>query len=180
MKFFKDFAYPVIILCVLCLVVTVGLVATHNLTQPIIDKQAGSAEDAARIELLPEAEGFEKMELSADITENKWFEEAYQATNGVGYVFTTTTSGFAGPIHIMTAIDSNGKIVNVKMTDEHSETAGYGTRAAQPEYYAQYVGKDETLEGVKPNSGASTTTKGFESAVKYAFDIYYSVTGGKK
>ena len=49
---------PVIVLVCICLVVTAALAATYGVTQPIIDKNTKASADAARQELLPDADSF--------------------------------------------------------------------------------------------------------------------------
>ena len=52
-KIFK----PIVVLCAICIVITGALAATNSVTAPIITAATIAAENAARTELLPEAEG---------------------------------------------------------------------------------------------------------------------------
>ena len=54
---------PIVVLCVICIVITGALAATNSVTAPIIQAATIAAQNAARAELLPEAEGaFTKVE----------------------------------------------------------------------------------------------------------------------
>ena len=75
---------PIVVLCVICIVITGALAATNSVTAPIIEEATRLAQEQARAELLPEADGFEKVEgVSVDNVS-----DVYAATNGTGYVIT--------------------------------------------------------------------------------------------
>ena len=56
---FKDGMFgPTIILLIICLVISGALAATHQITAPQIEKINKETADAARMEVLPEADSF--------------------------------------------------------------------------------------------------------------------------
>ena len=83
-KIFK----PIVVLCVICIVVTGALAATNGMTAPIIEAATLAAQEAARTELLPDAQGFEKVEgvVVAIVS------AVYSTTNDVGVRLTTSAT----------------------------------------------------------------------------------------
>ena len=52
---------PVVVLTLICVVVSGALAVANRVTAPIIEDATRRAQEAARLELLPEAEGFKRM-----------------------------------------------------------------------------------------------------------------------
>ena len=69
---------PIVVLCVICIIITGALAATNSVTAPIIEAATIAAQNAARTELLPEADSFSKVEGIA--VEN--VSDVYVADNG--------------------------------------------------------------------------------------------------
>ncbi len=156
---FKMYIAPVIVLVCICLVVTAALAATYGVTQPIIDRNTKASADAARQELLPDADSFTAVDESELVVmeEGKVFvSECYTADNGSGMVVTVQSSSFGGLLTEMIGIDQDGAITGVKVT-AHDDTPGLGTKAQTPEHLGQYVGLTELQ---------STAAKG-DSSVNY-------------
>ena len=99
-KIFK----PIVVLCVICIVVTGALAATNSVTAPIIEAATLAAQEAARTELLPDAQGFEKVE-GIDVAN---VSDVYRTTNDVGVVITSSAKGYGGDVVVMTAITPDG------------------------------------------------------------------------
>ena len=97
---------PIVVLCVICVVITGALAATNSVTAPIIAEATRLAQEQARAELLPEADSFEKVENVA--VEN--VSDVYAATNGAGYVITSTAKGYGGTMTVMVAYTPDGTI----------------------------------------------------------------------
>jgi electron transport complex protein RnfG len=132
----RDYIRPTISLVLIALVVTVLLALTYSATKPMIEKLQKERADAAREEVLPDANGFTEITLDTD-AEN--VEDIYTADNGSGTVVTVTDKGFGGNIRVMVGLDAGGRIVGVKVLS-HTETPGLGTKAMTEEYLAQYKG----------------------------------------
>ncbi len=131
-KIFK----PIVVLCVICIVVTGALAATNGMTAPIIEAATLAAQEAARTELLPDAQGFEKVE-GVDVAN---VSDVYRTTNDVGVVITSSAKGYGGDVVVMTAITPDGNIKQIKVT-EQSETKGIGSNVvATPSYWERYEG----------------------------------------
>lgn len=166
-----DTLKPVVVLTVICLVVSAALVGTYNMTKPVIDAATAAEEKAALVAVLPNGTSFDKVDCDV---ENVL--EAYKDAGGSGYVFKSQGKGFAGMITLMVGVDSNGKITGTKVMD-HSETAGIGTQIEKESFQAQYVGKNSSLEDVETITGATFSSKGFNTAIKAAFAGYAKLSG---
>lgn len=168
----KEFIIPTLVLTVICLVAAGALALTYQYTAPII-AQAGNAEaNKTRAELLPEADDFAPVEVSGV----EGLVDIFAATNGSGFVVTTTAKGYGGDLNVMTGIKTDGTISAVKMM-ENSETQGIGSKTGDPEYTGQYAGKDSSLEGVEAVTGATISSGAFKKAVGIAFTAYGQAAG---
>lgn len=169
----------IVVLTVICLVISGALAVVNSFTAPIITAAAAERETAARQLVLPAASSFEPITsdaMPASVT------GAYKGLDAsgvtVGYVFTTGNKGFDGTILVMTAIGTDGKIVQVSTIDVTSETATLGGQTANESYTSQYTGKDAALEGVDAISGATITSTAYEQCVLDAFAAYDAVKEG--
>ena len=59
----NDFVMPILVLSLICLVITALLALTNSATEPVITQAALERAEAARTEIIPEADGFELMEV---------------------------------------------------------------------------------------------------------------------
>ena len=171
MKFVKEFVAPAAILTGICIVISAALVLTYNTTEPIIEAAKAAEADAARIEVLADADKFDKVETTVE-----GVVDAYKAANGAGYVITAEAKGYGGPMQVMVGIKSDGTIDSVKLMS-NSETAGLGTKTGEPAYTDQYKGKDSSLDGVEAVSGATISSTAFKTNVQNAFKAYGELAG---
>ena len=171
-KIFK----PIVVLCVICIVVTGALAATNGMTAPIIEAATLAAQEAARTELLPDAQGFEKVE-GVDVAN---VSDVYRTTNDVGVVITSSAKGYGGDVVVMTAITPDGNIKQIKVT-ELSETKGIGSKVvATPSYWERYEGVSagQALvlnQDIDAYSGATISSKAVLSAVNSAIEAYNQI-----
>ena len=168
----KEFVVPAAVLTVICLVVSAVLAGTYQVTKPVIEAAKRAEADASRVVVLPDGKDFE--EVSASGLEN--IVDAYKAGNGAGYVITGKAKGYGGDLQVMAGIDKDGKIAGVKLMD-NNETQGIGSKTGEDSYTSQYKGKDSTLDGVTTISGATISSKAFQSAVTSIFQAYGSLAG---
>jgi len=177
----KEKFAPTIVLGAICLIAALLLAATYQVTAPQIEKIAIENANAARYEVMPEADGFEKVdcEMIEGVT------EVFKATNDAGIVITSAAKGFGGDIVVMTAIDPNGNIEKVKVTDCSTETAGLGSKTADAAYTDQYTGAATITSGdgegtvINPISGATYSSKGVFNAVSAALEQYAQIGGAQ-
>ena len=170
-----DFGAPIIVLVLICAVMSGLLALTNSITAPIIEEAERAANEAARLEVMPEADGFEQVEIAGlpdSIT------GVFQATNGTGYVFSLTTQGYGGKntLKMTIGIDMDGKITDTKVLS-HSETAGLGSKIESDAFRSQFPGKDASLEGVDNISGATFSSNYYRAAIADAYTAYGMVTG---
>ena len=168
----NDFIMPICVLTIICLVITALLALTNSATQSVIENASRERAEAARAEIISEAEGFELMEVEG-LPDS--VEEVYRTTNDCGYVFMLSTMGYGGEMKLILGMDNDGKIISVK-TLEHSETKGMGSKTTEEPFRSQFVGKDENLEGVDMVSGATISSTAYLEAVRDAFEAYNIVT----
>ena len=171
-KIFK----PIVVLCVICIVVTGALAATNSVTAPIIEAATLAAQEAARTELLPDAQGFEKVE-GIDVAN---VSDVYRTTNDVGVVITSSAKGYGGDVVVMTAITPDGTIKQIKVTEQY-ETKGIGRDVvATPSYWERYEGVSAAQalvlnQDIDAYSGATISSKALLSAVNSAIEAYNQI-----
>ena len=178
MNAFKEIGKPALILTVICLIIALALAGTNTLTADAIQQNEEKEAYETRIKVLKGADSFEPVELEPFTAEDgSKFVEMVKATNGIGYVATTTTKGYGGEMTVMTGFDNEGNIVGVSILSS-SETPGLGKKAEEPGFTSQYLGKSGSLSVVKNTagydsdivaiSGATISSKAVTSAVNCA------------
>ena len=169
-----DFVMPILVLMLICLVMSGLLAGTNFITADIIANGDAQRAEQARIDALPAADGFNKLEVA--IPEGSAVTEVYEATNGAGYVFMTATTGYGakGSLQIICSIDADGKIVKTAVL-AHDETPGLGTKVGEAAFADQFVGKDASLAGVDTISGATISSGAYKNAIADVFAVYDSV-----
>lgn len=180
----NDFVMPIVVLTVICLVITALLALTNSATEPVIRQAALERAEAARAEIIPEADGFELLVIEEILDEEvlelgefpETVTEVYRATNDTGYVFMLTTMGYGGEMDLILGMNKDGTIIDVK-TLKHSETKGMGSKTAEETFRSQFRGKDSSLEGVDAITGATISSKAYLNAVRDAFIAYKLLVG---
>ena len=166
-----DFVAPIAILTIICLVMSALLAVINNVTDPIIKETEARIAEEARIEVLPDATGFELVDV--ELPSDSSVTEVYKATNDVGYVFMITCTGYGGKdtMKLICSIDNDGKIVYSK-TLAHEETAGLGSKTAGDDFRFQFCGQDSSLSGVSTITGATRSSNFYIAGIKSAFAAY--------
>lgn len=161
---------PIVVLCVMCIVVTGALAATNKVTAPIIEEATRVAQDNARKELLPDADGFSKIDIQAENVS-----DVYVADNGVGTVITCAGKGYGGTITVMVAFNPDDTVKQIKIT-EQSETAGLGAKISTDKVFQDSFSglpaEDFTVSDISAISGATISSKAVTAAVNAAIDAY--------
>lgn len=182
---FKEWVAPIVVLVAICLVISAALAATYGVAKPIIDENTKKAADAARMELLADADSFTAYdgELVVSDPDKVFVEECYVADNKCGMVVTVKTKSFGGLLTEMVGIDADGKITGVKVT-AHADTPGLGTKAHAEGHLEQYVGVDEltdvTAKGdpaINHVTGATISSNGVHYGVYCALDQFKTMGG---
>ena len=169
-----DFVMPILVLLLICLVMSGLLAGTNFITVDIIAAGDAQRAEQARIDALPAADGFTKLDVT--IPEGSTVTEVYEATNGAGYVFMSATTGYGakGSLQIICSIDADGKIVKTA-TLAHDETPGLGTKVTEDAFAGQFAGKDASLAGVDTISGATISSSAYVNAIADVFAVYESI-----
>ena len=170
-----DFGAPIIVLVLICAIMSGLLAATNNVTAPIIAEAERKANEAARIEVMPQADSFEEVTVDGlpdSVT------GVFKAANGAGYTFSLTTQGYGGKntLKMTVGIDMEGRITDTKVLS-HSETAGLGSKITTDAFRGQFPGKDANLDGVDNITGATFSSNYYRAAIADAYTAYGLVNG---
>ena len=166
----KSVVSTLVLVCI-CAVMAILLAITNLITAPIIKENQDQAANAALLEVMPEGEGFEQLDLSgfelpATVT------EVYKETGG-GYVVKMTTTGYSSGMVIMCGVKADGTISGTVCLSS-SETLGH-----EKTFGANFVGKDAAgVDAVDTVSGATKTTQAYKNAVKDALNTAIILGGG--
>lgn len=181
----KKILVPTLTLTAITLVVTVLLVLTNGMTKDTIAALEVQAAEEAKKEVLAAADGFADQTITIDGQDITYF----KASNGAGYVFSTSSKGYGGAVVVMTGISSNGEIAGITITSQ-DETPGLGQKALDSSFTDQYkmpipdggilVTKsgspsDNEIDAI---AGATITTNAVTNAVNEAIGIYHEIVGG--
>ena len=94
--------------------------------------------------------------------------------NTVGYVFAITNrNAYNPPLKLALGVDPDGKILKIAFI-ELNETPGKGSKADEPAFKDQFVGKTDA-SAVDTMSGATVTSKAVLNAVNAGLDFFQSV-----
>ncbi len=183
-------------LFLICLVVTVALVLTYNLTKDKIEERAMLDSENAKREVLGDMDKFENIDnidlIKEEILKNdpdkgslRLIKEAYigiKSGQEHGYVFLVTVNGYGCEIDLMIGINMDGKITGVKVI-KHSETPGLGSKATNDDFLSQFIditptenlnvikGQKTKPEEISAVSGATISSRAIASAVQSACDM---------
>ena len=107
-------------------------------------------------------------------------------THSGNYIFTVHAKGYGvlgkhasgEPIVIDIAMTEDGKIIDC-LTVSQSETPNLGSLCADPDFFKQFNGKNESDYGsIDAISGATITTNGYKNAIADAFSALKILKGG--
>lgn len=102
---FKENFIPAIVLVCICLVVSLALAATYNVSNPTIIANQQKSADEARMEVLPDGDSF--TEYDGKLVNG--VDDCYIADNKAGMAVTAEYKGFGGAVKVMIGIDANGR-----------------------------------------------------------------------
>jgi len=160
----------VVLVCI-CAVMAVMLALTNAITAPVIEKNQASAANAALLQVMPEGQDFEKMDISG-YTLPATVTEAYKEAGG-GYVFTLNTTGYSSGMVIMCGVRGDGTVSGALCLTS-SETLGY-----EKTFGENFSGKNAAeVDMVDTVSGATRTTSAYRGAVKDALNAAVILGGG--
>ena len=171
----KKIIKSILVLVSICAVVSTLLACVNYITAPIIKDAENKKSNAALLEVLPEGKSFELVPMG-DYTLPETVKEVYKS-EGVGYVFKLSTTGYATGLVFMCGVSADGKVVGTKIITS-SETPAIGG-AALDTVAPNTVGKTlEDIDGVDTVAGATYSTAAFKNAVKDALNAAVILGGG--
>lgn len=169
---------PIVTLAVICIVVSLLLGLTNNITAPMIAANASAAAEQARIELLPEADGFAELPIEVDAPN---VTAAYAATNGTGYVVEAFGKGYGGNVPAMIAFDEAGNIKGVTFLS-NNETPGLGAElVTDGAFSGQFAGRPAqpvALQDIDTIASATISSNAALTAINSAVDFYNEQIAG--
>ncbi|MCL1806561.1 MAG: FMN-binding protein [Oscillospiraceae bacterium] len=165
----KDFIMPILVLSVICLIMSGALALTNHFTWPVVEEAAAERAEAARAEMIPEADGFILLETDGL---PKTVTEVYNTANGTGVIFmVTATGGYGGEFSLIIGFGPDGTIIGSNVLAD-KETKGFGDRVFAAVNEAE--AKGERFDGV---AGATVTSKAYRRAIEDALEAYETVKG---
>jgi len=189
MKRLKMFV-PAVRLSVICLVVTLLLAGTNELTREKIAVQVEAASLVQKQIIFPEGVDFSIITLDPAILKTldtkgisvKELSEAKDAGgNVIGYVFVSESFGYAGNVVATTGINMEGQIVMVRATAAN-DTPNLGKRVEENAFLSQFSGlgtdtptsvtEGKDIVKIDGISGATISSRAASTAVNKAIDTY--------
>lgn len=178
-------------------VAALALGLVNYVTEDVIAQQTEQENIEARQQVLPDAESFEEVKDIASVAKKADPDnadivvEAYVGYKGdeiVGYTVKTNPKGYGGEIEILTGISVDGETTGITIISQ-SETAGLGARSTEPEWQAQFKGKDATKElsvvktdpgdnEIQAITGATITSKAVTRGVNTSLKVYQQLAAG--
>ena len=171
-----------LILCVISLIASGLLAMVNDVTTPIIAAQQAAANDAARKQIIPEADSFE--EVQGEYGEN--VVEVYRAVLGseeTAYIIKTISKGYGGDIEVISGINMDGTIAGA-VIGSMTETPGLGAKAQDQPFISQYNGKSIDNEIIVSKSstgaeneivaisGATITSQAVTDGINLAVEVF--------
>lgn len=171
----KDNVKSIIVLSAICLVVAVLMGAVNFITSPVIKENDEKKVQDSLKAVMPEAGGFEEVEVPADAP--KTVKGIYKDAENTGYAVSVATesSYSSNPMTFTVAVDNDGKIIAVELTG-YSETKDFG-KETYPKTYVG-VGGDAVGE-VDLVSGVTYSSTAFRTAMVDVFTTLDMIGGGK-
>ena len=151
----KDVTRFSLVLFLICSIAAAFLSSIFKIAEPRIIEQRLLEEKKAIEEVLgQEPEIIEKIKKEDLI----FYKAKDSQGNLIAYVFIAKAHGYSSDIRTVVAIDSNAKIIAVKIL-EHQETPGIGSRIEENEFLNQFKNKDvdeqfDTITGATISSHA--------------------------
>ena len=156
--------------------------AVNEITrEPIRRTQARLREEALAMSL-PEADGFEIVEVTGTGAMIKGIDEGRKGGLPAGYCITVSSPGYGGPIEVVVGITESGGLRAISILSQ-SETPGLGAKAAAPAFSGQFSNKGGSRlsvvkgGGAAPDqieaiSGATITSQAVTSGVNAALEYW--------
>jgi len=172
----NDFVIPILVLSLICLFVSGALAFVNELTNPVIENASAQRAAAARKEIIPQADGFELINIEGL---PRTILEVHRTTNNTGYIFMMSVQGYGGKINMICGIDNDGRIIKTQALS-HTETKGMTDPVFSDPHESQYIGKDKNLHGINAVSGATISSNAYKKGVSDALTAFEIMQQGRR
>lgn len=174
---------------VTCIVAATGLSLTYGLTAPRIAEQDRLAEERALQVVLPDADGFERVEDPGLITAAEGAAgeveviDVFQAIEGdtpIGWAVKVKSRGYGGGMVLVIGLDTSGSTTGVTILSMN-ETPGLGTKVQSETWFLeQFAGlssgfTDADVRALDAISGSTRSSNGVRNGVAAAGRVYAEV-----
>lgn len=171
-----------LILCGICLLATLVLAVTYQVTKPKIAEQLRLEEKEAFESILPQADTFTEKKIDGI----EYF-EASKDGELKGYCIRATGVGYGGFIRMVVGINKQGIIEGIEVL-EHQETPGLGARINEVKpgekdewFLRQFKGKSAATIAVRKNidaiTGATISSRAVTDTIRKAVAEFLSKVG---
>lgn len=162
----------VVVLVAICVVFATVLAAVNSITAPIIAEQLAGAANQAYEAVMPDAEGFEDVDLSA-YSLPATVKEAKRETSGKGFAIKLETKGYGTGMVLIVGVATDGTVTGatcVTSTETNGDEKTYG---------GNFAGKDKDgVLSVELIAGSTLTTSAYRGAVVDAINAATILGGG--
>ena len=168
----NDIFKPIIVLLSICIVIPLALSLTNELTADRIEMLQKEKEKATMAKLI-DADEFEAHTFHIE-EEKINFHIAIKNGETKGYIFVTSAKGYGGDVSVMTAIGTDGKVIEISILDASNETPGLGQNVKNKQ---NGIGVIKSGLATKENeinavTGASISSKAVTGAVEKALNYF--------
>jgi electron transport complex protein RnfG len=162
-------------LVVICVAAGFCLGLTYSVTDPIIEQlQIDQANENYRA-LIPGADFkdavYDDGGIYSRITSVK---EAFQGDETVGWCVGIKAAGYKGDISLIIGVLADGALAGIRV-GAHEETAGLGSKIAEPAFYEQFASARPPLtlnQDIDAITGATISSTAVLNAANTVYDLY--------
>lgn len=177
MRFLKNL-YPMVIIAT----IMGGLLAlTYGSLKPALDASDTREFERSLREVYPSFSRYEEKKSA-----EKRYYVLYEGEAAVAFVFRASFPGYGGPVETLTAV-TNGVVARIVVMSMPSETPGLGTKAKNPQWLNQYLGrgvdgvpvtKSQFKEkGCDAVAGATISSLAVTRGIHEALMLYHEIMG---
>lgn len=169
----NDSLKSIIVLVSICIVIGAAMAGINMITKDRIAAVQAEKEAKALETVLPENEGFEKLEGIQDLPDS--VVAVYRDKDGEGIAMLLKASGYdaSNPISIAVGFN-NGAITKCYVISCTGETSGIGTKVKGEGFLSSFDGKSD-MDGIDTISGATISSSAFLEAVEDAFGVIATI-----
>ena len=170
----NDSLKSIIVLVSICIVIGAAMAGINMLTAERIAAVQAEKEARAIETVLPENDGFEKLEDLSDLPDS--VVAVYRDKDGEGIAMLLKAKGYdsSNPISIAVGFNNDGAITKCYVISCTGETSGIGTKVKGEGFLSSFDGKSD-MNGIDTISGATISSSAFLEAVEDAFGVIATI-----